>query len=147
MSHDARGRRPLAHTADAGIEAWGPSFGDACAESAVALFEAMGRPGTLVPSPPFEQRSEGVDRGDAVVRLLTDLLGRFETEGRFVTSAECVSQGASPDGGVAVALRCAGGVVDRTRERGLAEVKAVTYHGLRVEDELGRVVARVYLDL
>lgn len=147
MTHTARGHRPLAHTADAGIEAWGASFGDACAEAAVALFESMGRPGTFVPAEPFGQSSAGIDRGDAVVRLLTDLLGRFETEGRFVTSAVCVSEGPSEGGGTALVLRCEGGVVDRSRERGLAEVKAVTYHGLRVSDEPGRVVVRVYLDL
>jgi len=146
MTAPPRGHRFLAHTADAGVEAWGPAFGDACAEAAVALFETMGRPSAFTPSAPFEQRSAGIDRGDAVVRLLTDLLGRFETEGRFVTSADCVAA-APDDGGVAVTLRCAGGVVDRAREKSLTEVKAVTYHRLSVAESPGRVVVRVYLDL
>jgi SHS2 domain-containing protein len=37
--------------------------------------------------------------------------------------------------------------VDRLRERGLVEVKAVTYHGLAVEEAPGRARVRATLDL
>lgn len=143
----ARGRRILDHTADVGFEVWGATFGDALAEAAVALFDAMGDPAGLAPAPPFDVEATGVDREDLVVRLLAELLARFEIDGVFVTRASCVSAGTSEDDGARAAIRCEGGHVDRDREPGLAAVKAVTYHGLRVSDEPGRVRARVYLDV
>jgi SHS2 domain-containing protein len=80
------------------------------------------------------------------VRLLSALLVAFEVEGRFVTDARCVESATDRDGPV-VTLRFAGGRVDRTRERGLVEVKAVTYHGIRVVDEVRRTTIRAYVDL
>jgi SHS2 domain-containing protein len=143
----ARGRRLLSHTADAGFEVWGDCLGDVYAESAVALFEVMGEPATLAPSAPVTVEASGVDRGDLLVRLLSELLVRFELDGLFVTGATCAAVETRPGGDVRAVLRCDGGRVDRDRETGLAAVKAVTYHGLAVEEEPGRARARVFVDV
>lgn len=141
------GRRLLAHTADAGLEAWGASLGEVYAEAAVALFEVMGTPATLAPAPPLDVEATGVDRADLLVRLLAELLARFEIDGVFVTSATCTCVDVRPDGDLHAALRCEGGRVDHRRETGLSAVKAVTYHGLEVRDEEGGLRARVYVDV
>jgi len=142
-----RVHRLLAHTADAGFEVRGASLPDVYAKSAVALFHVMGRPAGLAPTPPFRVEATGADREDLLVRILADLLTRFELEGRFVTDAVCESVTAQGDGDVRAVLVCEGGTVDRDREASLTEIKAVTYHGLEVREERGRLRARVFVDL
>jgi SHS2 domain-containing protein len=141
-----RGFRLLPHTADEGLEAWGPDFGSACAQAALALYAVMGTPQTLAGTETWERSAAGADRADLVVRLLAALVADFEIEGRFATAASCVAPESGP-GDHAATLRLTGGRVDRTRERGLVEVKAVTYHGLRIDETPGRTTLRVYLDL
>ncbi len=142
-----RGSRLLSHTADAGFEVWGESLGDVYAEAAVALFALMGEPTTLAPTAPFDVQVSGVDREDLLVRVLSELLGRFELDGVFVTSAECVEVKTDPGADSRVGLRCTGGCVDRDREPGLAAIKAVTYHGLSVREEARGFRARVFVDV
>ncbi len=142
-----RGHRLLSHTADAGFEAWGDSLGDVYAEAAVALFSLMGAPATLAPSPAFTVEASGVDRADLLGRLLSELLARFELEGRFVTSAACPAVETRADGDVRAVLRCEGGRVDHARESGLAAIKAVTYHGLSLREERGSFRAGVFVDV
>ncbi len=142
-----RGRRLLSHTADAGFEVWGASLGDVYAEAAVALFELMGAPTALAPSAAFTVKASGVDREDLLVRLLSELLARFELEGRFVTAATCAGAAVRADGDLHAALRCEGGRVAREGGSGLSAIKAVTYHGLAVREEPGRVSARVFVDV
>ena len=142
-----RGFRLLAHTADEGFEVWGTRLEALYARAAEALFHLMGEPSALEHEEPFEQVSEGVEREDALVRLLSDLLARFELEGRFVTSAECLAIDLADDGAVGVTLRCSGGRVDRDHEPTLQEVKAVTYHGLFVREDGATLRARVFVDL
>jgi len=142
-----RGRRLLSHTADAGFEVWGGSLGEVYAEAAVALFDTMGAPTTLAPAEPFTVMASGVDREDLLVRLLSELLARFELEDRFVTAATCIEVEMRPGSDCRAALRCEGGRVDRDREGGLAAIKAVTYHGLSVREEARGFRARVFVDV
>ena len=142
-----RGRRLLSHTADAGFEVWGDSLGEVYAEAAVALFALMGTPMTLAPDEPFAVEASGVDREDLLVRLLSELLARFELEDRFVTAATCLEVATNAGSDCRAALRCEGGRVDRGREGGLAAIKAVTYHGLFVREEARGFRARVFVDV
>lgn len=145
MTHDRRGWRELSHTADAGVEAWAPTLEDVYAVAAEGLFGAMGTPQTLTPAPEFEQRSAGMDAEDLLVRLLSDLVSQFAVNGYYVRSAKCVSL--TQDAEWSIVLRCEGGVVDRSRERGLTEVKAVTYHGVSVGPAADGFRAQYYVDL
>lgn len=146
-ARDTRGRRLLAHTADTGFEVWGPDLTDVYEEAAAALFAAMGEPRTLAPAGPFVVEASGVDREDLLVRLLSELLGRFELDGVFVTRATCSSLAIPARGDARVVLRCEGGRVDRDRETGLSAIKAVTYHGLAIREEARGFRARVYVDV
>ncbi len=51
------------------------------------------------------------------------------------------------DGDLVATLSGAAGRVDVDREPGLVEIKAVTYHGLRIREENGTLRARVLVDL
>jgi protein archease len=143
----ARGHRFLAHTADGGFEVWGPTLGDVYAEAAVAFYALMGTPETLARPVSLVVEVSGVDREDLLVRLLSELLARFELEGFFATAATCVGVEDRPRAGARVTLRCEGGRVDRRRETGLHAIKAVTYHGLMLRGEDGAFRARVVVDV
>lgn len=145
MTNVLRGWRPLPHTADAGVEAWARSLEDLYAVAAEGLFGSMGEPETLVATPAFEQKGEGIDAEDLLVRLLSDLVSGFAVDGRYVERAQALSLTRHAEW--AVTLHCVGGRVDRDRERGLTEVKAVTYHGVEVAERAGVWTARYYVDL
>jgi SHS2 domain-containing protein len=142
-----RGHRLVEHTADGGFEVWGPTLGDLYAEAAVALFALMGRPTTLARPMSLVVNASGIDREDLLVRLLSELLARFELEGFFATAATCLRVEARAGVGARATLRCEGGRVDARRESGLAAIKAVTYHGLSVRADDGGFRARVFVDV
>lgn len=138
----ASGFRIVDHTADVGIEAWGADLGEVLARAVEGLFRVIGAPAAGASLPPWELQAEGVDREDLLVRVLTEALAAFELEGRHVASASTVRCDDAR-----ATLRCEGVLVDRDAEPRLQEVKAVTYHGLRIEEGSDGLRARVVLDL
>jgi len=68
--------------------------------------------------------ASGVDREDLLVRLLSELLARFELEDRFVTAATCIEVEMRPGSDCRAALRCEAAEWTATRG-GLAAIKAV----------------------
>lgn len=135
--------RHVAHTADVALEAEATSFEGLCAEAADALVAL------LVVDPSARGRT-AVGR---TVRLpaatepallhgwLSAVLLAFELD-RWVTNGAVVRR---VDGGLEGDLR--GAPFDPDRHGGAAEVKAVTWHGLRVDRVGGGWRARVLLDL
>ncbi len=97
--------------------------------------------------PPLHALVRRPDREDLLVRLLSELLARFELDGLYVESAACTPLEERGDAEWRAVLRCTGGRVDRSKEGGLVEVKAVTYHGLELRQESGRWRAQVFVDL
>ena len=143
------GHRPLPHTADAGFEVWAPDMEGLLVESAVALFGLMGRaPDGSTTGEDLQCEAVGVDREDLLVRVLSELLVGFVVDGTYVTGAVCRALRTVDGGDLAATLVCSTLVVERTSTSGLAEIKAVTYHGLHVvEPREGGLRATVYLDL
>jgi SHS2 domain-containing protein len=142
-----RGSRSLSHTADEGFEVWAPTLGGIYEESVRALFRLVGEPHEVRPGPPFELTSAGVDREDLLVRLLTDVLGRFATDGAWIADAACTSIERRADGDLVATLQCRGGSVDPDAEPSLQEIKAVTYHGLEIRGDATGLHARVFVDV
>lgn len=116
------------HTADIGIRAWGPDMASALTQASRALmqlltggdFASLGRAQFTV-----ELQAAGVE--DLVVAWLQELLVRFELE--QLVPETCVFHELTPLHlrATVEAQRC-----DTARGRLGHEVKAVTYHQLRV---------------
>jgi SHS2 domain-containing protein len=142
-----RGHRSLPHTADVGIEAWGPDLPALFEEAGLALADLTGEGTDAVPagSDPVAVELSAADLVGLAFSWLNTLVSLIDIRGAL---AAVQVHGVSVDGEGA---RLAGEVRfvpfdGRTVRRG-HDVKSATYHRLVVEgDETGwRMVA--YLDL
>ena len=134
--------RLLEHTADMGIEASGESLEELFAQAAYGLMEIVsGTPEALC----REEKSvtvEGGDTGELLVNWLNEILYLFEIKRFFPLDFEIEEVR-----GKRVLARVRGEAFDPQRHPVEREVKAVTYHQLRVEKTDGLWHARVYVDL
>ncbi len=130
------------HTADLGLRIRAPNLDTLFVEAAQALFSAIVEDlGTVEPRQRVDVQLQGDDREYLLFDWLNELLYRFDTEhllfGRFEAHVE--AQGLH---GMAW-----GEPLDRSRHALLHEVKAITYHGLRVEQTPDGWLAEVIVDI
>jgi SHS2 domain-containing protein len=130
------------HTADLGLRVRAPSEAELFAEAARGLF-AMIVPEleTVQPVQAREFAIAGADRDYLLFDWLNELLYVFDTE-RLLLSQFDVRL---TDKGLAAIAR--GEPYDPQRHRLDHEVKAITYHGLRVEQEADGWLAEVIVDI
>ena len=130
------------HTADLGLRMRADDLGGLFAEAAAALFAAIvANPETIRPVVTSTLQLEGTDREYLLFDWLAELLYRFDSEGllgcRFDVQVD--------DTGLRATV--AGEPVDRQRHELEREVKAITYHGLKVTEENGGWLAEVIVDI
>ncbi|MFA5515984.1 MAG: archease [Desulfuromonadales bacterium] len=134
--------RLLEHTADMGIEIEGDDLADFFLQAAQGLMAVVaGRE-----KPEIRQMRrieiEGEDLGELLVNWLNEVLFLLEIKGFFPAVFHIEEVGARR-----LKARLEGEPFDPQRHRLEREVKAVTYHQLRVEEQNGRWRARVFVDL
>lgn len=132
----------LEHTADVGVRARGRSVEEVFEQAALGLAEITG---ARRPAAPDDQRvAVGVEAGD-LGGLLVDWLGEVlylhEVRDAAVTAVRVTRVGDGRAEGTVTLQPVTDGTFEGT------QVKAVTYHRLRVEPEDGGWVAEVYLDI
>jgi SHS2 domain-containing protein len=136
------------HTADVGLDVKGDSLEDLLATAARATFEQMLEDWPAGVEAISEVRAVAMaglegDLGELLVVWLQELLYRFETERLVPLTFEFAKTG--PD---EVRATVGFGRFERGRHRTRGEIKAVTYHGLRVGREPdGTWAARFILDV
>jgi len=135
------------HTADLGLRVRAPDLNTLFAEAARALFSAIVEDlGTVAPRQKVEVNLTGEDRDYLLFDWLNELLfrfdtehllfGRFEVETRFLGETEFLAKGTAW-----------GEPLDRSRHALSHEVKAITYHGLRVEKTEDGWLAEMIVDI
>lgn len=130
------------HTADLGLRARAADLNVLFAEAALALSAALVEDlGTVAPARQLQVDLPADDLEYLLFDWLKALLYRFDTE-RVVCSRFEVSVGEA-----GLAGRGWGEVIDEGRHALAHEVKAITYHGLRVEREGGGWLAEVIVDI
>lgn len=143
----AAGYALLDHTADVGVQAWGPDPAAAFAQAARGMFaiildadpvswKGAGEPATR------EASVEGTTWPALLVNWLAELLYLFEVD-RFVPREIAMRDCAPPR----VAATLQGTVLAVMDEAAGTAVKAVTYHQLAVEIAPTRTELRVILDI
>jgi SHS2 domain-containing protein len=130
------------HTADLGLRVRAPDLDTLFAEAALALFAAIVEdPATVAASRKVEVHLAGSDREYLLFDWLKELLYHFDAEhlllGRFAVKVRA-------DGLEGEAW---GEPLDLSRHELSHEVKAITYHGLRVEQVEGGWLAEVIVDI
>ncbi len=136
------GFRFLDHTADVRFEVWAKDLGELFVEAARALFSVIVDLRTVRPERErrIEVREERKDL--LLVSWLNELLFLHDTEGLLFSEFEAVEVSASRFVG-----KARGEVLDPERHEILLPVKAVTYHGLKVEETAKGLRAEIILDV
>lgn len=130
--------RVLSHTADTGIEATAETLSDLLGELLAAMFALMAE--GLAARRWIETTVESETVSDLVVDTLSEALYYSEVEDLMLCAFEVEAE----PGKATVRL---GGLPMGEIEATGAAIKAVTYHGLAVEERPGGWYGRVYFDV
>jgi SHS2 domain-containing protein len=132
----------FAHTADIGIEAWGPDLASLFRQGALALFEAAIEPARVEERLVERVEVEAEDVELLYKEWLSSLLYLFAARGlvfrRF--DVEEIAE-------TRIRAACHGERFDEIRHRLKTDLKAVTYHQLQVRREGGGWRARTIVDV
>jgi SHS2 domain-containing protein len=130
------------HTADLGLRIRAPELDALFAEAAVALFSAVVEDlSTVRPSRRVDIQLAGDDREFLLFDWLKELLYRFDAEHLLFSRFEAHVHADDLKGAAW------GEPLDRSRHELAHEVKAITYHGLRVERKPDGWLAEIIVDI
>ncbi|MBM4142186.1 MAG: archease [Lentisphaerae bacterium] len=140
-------RRPpwlayLEHTADAGIEVRAASAAELYARAAWGMFSLLTDPARVRPAESWPVRVTAPDRETLMVRWLSALNVRHQTERRLFGAFEVQECSATE-----LRATVRGEPFDPARHGLHGEIKAVTYHMLAVAETEGGWLARVLFDV
>lgn len=134
--------REVDHTGDIGITVSAPTPEALFARAAWGLFSVLTNPGTVRPATEQEIAVEGTDRDDLLVRWLSELNFLHVTRGWLFCEFDI--RHLSAERLVATAR---GEPAAPERHTVHTEVKAITYHGLRIRREGETWHAQVIFDM
>jgi SHS2 domain-containing protein len=134
-----RGHRQVEHTADLALEIWGPTEEAVLEEGLFALVAILTGGATVAPRQSRTVGIEALDPEDRLVRWLNEVLYLATVEGFLA----CDAQIELTERGIRARLRGEAG----SNRRLETEIKSVTYHGLSLSRQDGRLTARVVLDV
>ena len=133
------------HTADVGLTAWADSLGELLAALAEGLTDVICVRSRICPAVVRKLDVEAQDPEALAVDFLSRILYIFAVDGFLL--AEASVRVLAGGGRTAISAELAGETYDPARHEIRTEVKAVTYHQLKIAPEGGRWVGRVILDL
>jgi len=133
--------REIDHSGDVGIEATGGSFPELATNATRGLFGLMYR-GEVARSVERPIRADGATLEDVLVEWLGEVISISAVHGELYGEVEILRHGPDHLEGV---LR--GEPLDAERHDLRFDVKAATYHDLKVEEDGGVFHARVIFDL
>jgi SHS2 domain-containing protein len=132
----------FAHTADVGLRVKSPDVNKLFAEAGEGLFSLIvANLADVLPRTLVEFHIEGRDLPYLFADWLNELLFAFESRRLLLSRFEVL---VGPEGLEATAY---GEIADERRHTLEHEVKAITYHGLRVEKRNSDWIAEVILDI
>ena len=137
------------HTADVGLTAWADSLGELLAALAEGLTDVICVRSRICPAAVRKLDVEAQDPEALAVDFLSKILYIFAVDGFLLAEASVKVLGGGGLGGgrTAISAELAGETYDPNRHEIRTEVKAVTYHQIKIAPEGGRWVGRVILDL
>jgi SHS2 domain-containing protein len=132
----------IEHTADIGIRAWGKSLAEAFENTARGMFSLICDPALVREEESFAISVEADDRETLLVEWLNELLYLFESRGVLLAGFKIgnISE-------TALEATVFGERLDFERHRPEADIKAATYHMLKVEQSNGDWEAIVIFDV
>ncbi len=122
------GFEPFEHTADIGLHAWGRTAEELFAEAALGMVWLLVNPEKVRVAETREITFSAMDLEEALIVWLQEILYLYEVK-RFIPASIEVREVR----GGSVRARLHGEPVDRARHELKTDIKAATYHDLRIE--------------
>jgi len=136
----------LEHVADAYVAAYGRSLYEAFQNAAFAMFELMTDTRKIEQRVKDEVTVEGWDEKALLYNWLEQLLLKFEIEGNVYSRFE-VSELVRSDKGWRLKATVFGEPFSSAKHESRVEIKAVTYHQMKIDQKDDGYVLRFILDL
>lgn len=130
------------HTADIGLRVYGGTPAELFTNAAQGMFSIIVKQEEVRNKEERSVKIDGGDYGDLLVSWLSELLYQFDTEGKLWSEFEISDIN---ERRLQAVLR--GEQVDPKRHELKTEIKAVTYHGLRVQNTADGWVAEIIFDI
>lgn len=132
----------LEHPADVGIEALGRSLEEAFEFAALGLSSIIVERSSVEPSERRVVTLKGSDLENLLVLWLSEIVYLYDGEGFLISDAHITRlSGGELDASLE------GERVDGSKHRLKMDVKAITYHQLKVEETAEGFIVRVFLDI
>ncbi len=138
----ARGYQILEHPSDLGIEAFGDSLAQAFEEAARGLISIIIDPASVRPSTHVDVTCNGIDLEQLLVNWLSEILYLYDGRQFIPIVFEVHRLDAS-----SLHATISGEQFSPSRHKTRLDVKAVTYHQLRILGSEKGATVRVYLDI
>lgn len=136
------GFRILEHPSDVGLEVWGPDLVEVFRQAAQGLISIIIDPVSVGNRDRRTLTIEGSDSENLLVRWLSEILYIYDGEGFLVSDVEITRM---HECSLEATLK--GERVDARGRQFRTDVKAVTYHQLKIELANNVWTARVFLDI
>jgi SHS2 domain-containing protein len=141
-----RGHRSFEHTADLGIEAWGPDLTSLFEEVITGLCEIIADTSTIEASDQREASAEGFDQEELLVSLSNEVL--FFLDSQSFLSKNMKVSSLEQDGEVWRAKGILHGeLYERDKHTTFTEIKSATYHDLKIQASDGGLVVKIVFDV
>jgi SHS2 domain-containing protein len=134
--------RILEHTADVGFEAFGSTRREVFENAARALLHLIVDPATIEPSEKIPIEVTGADPPNLLVNWLSEILFLYDAERWLFRDFKLNSLDEHSASGWGW-----GEQYDRVRHQTNLQIKAITYHQLRIEEYHRGWRAQVYVDI
>jgi SHS2 domain-containing protein len=132
----------LEHPSDLGIKAQGDSLQNVFCNAAFGLMSVVAGASAIEPRESREVSVSAIDRENMLVRWLTEILYLFDAE-KFLTGEIKFTFFSD----TALTAHVRGETYDAGKHELKLDVKAITYHQLKIEECDGRWTARVFVDI
>lgn len=134
----------LEHTADLRFQAYGKTVEECFMNAAKALTYSITDPKTIKEEIKEEINMEAEDLERLLHDFLSEILFRFDTEALLIKATKVEIK---ENRGYDLKAELAGEVYDSDTHHLKAEIKAITYHNLKVKEEDGTWTAEVLCDI
>jgi SHS2 domain-containing protein len=136
------GYRLLEHPADVGIEARGHGLDEAFKYAALGLTSIIVEPASVDASEERFVSLDGTDAENLLVRWLSEIIYLYDGESFLISDVKINSVTR-----VGLEATLTGERVNVSKHKLKMDVKAITYHQLKVEETSEGVLLRVFLDI
>lgn len=132
----------LEHTADLGIKVWGDDLKELFIHSASAMYELIADIDAVKPAVSVEVEAEAQDKDELLKNWLSELLYYFNVKDMLFCEFSIKELDERRIASVAK-----GEKIDKKRHALIHEIKAVTFHSLKIEKEDNSYITDIIFDV